>query len=190
MLIGNYSVTQKTPLRYIAGSTVSVEGQVRSNFDKSGMNRNRFIPQSGSISALSGSGATYFRSEPNGYYPPYTDILPTSAGGIGSINEINGSGVVSVGNLNAVISMTSNLSGTGSFIGNGILMANVLNQVVDNSYNFQQAIQLILAATAGKVSGAAGTTITFRNPDDTKNRIVATVDSNGNRTAITYDTLD
>jgi hypothetical protein len=40
---------------------------------------------------------------------------------------------------------------------------------------------------AGEVSGGGTTTITFRSTDDTKDRVVATVDSNGNRTAITYD---
>jgi hypothetical protein len=40
----------------------------------------------------------------------------------------------------------------------------------------------------GKVSGGGTTTITFANAvADDVDRIVATVDSNGNRTAITYD---
>lgn len=52
----------------------------------------------------------------------------------------------------------------------------------------RQSWRVALAATGGKVSGAATTTNTFRNAvADTKNRIIATVDSDGNRTAITYD---
>lgn len=52
----------------------------------------------------------------------------------------------------------------------------------------RQALRLVTAATAGKLSGAATTTNTIRNAvADSKNRIVATVDSDGNRTAITYD---
>ena len=44
------------------------------------------------------------------------------------------------------------------------------------------------AANAAKLSGAATTTITIRNAvADSKDRIVATVDSDGNRSAITYD---
>lgn len=52
----------------------------------------------------------------------------------------------------------------------------------------RQAYRVALAAVGGKVSGAATTTNTFRNAvADSKNRIVATVDVDGNRTAITYD---
>jgi hypothetical protein len=48
--------------------------------------------------------------------------------------------------------------------------------------------RLIAAAVAGKLSGAATTTITVRNAvADSKARLTATVDSDGNRTAITWD---
>jgi hypothetical protein len=50
------------------------------------------------------------------------------------------------------------------------------------------ALRIILSAVAGKLTGADGTTVSIRDMMDSKNRIVATVDSNGNRTAIT--TLD
>lgn len=51
----------------------------------------------------------------------------------------------------------------------------------------RQAFRLMLAAIAGKISGAATTTIVIRDTNDAKNRITATVDDDGNRTAITYD---
>lgn len=57
-------------------------------------------------------------------------------------------------------------------------------------YSLREALRLILSAVAGKVSGAETTTITFRNVTDDKNRIVATVDANGNRTSLTYDVSD
>jgi hypothetical protein len=46
------------------------------------------------------------------------------------------------------------------------------------------------AALAGKVSGATTSTVTIRDVNDTRNRIVATVDGNGNRTALTLDPAD
>lgn len=50
------------------------------------------------------------------------------------------------------------------------------------------ALRLVTAAEAGKLSGAATTTVTIRNAvADAKARITATVDSDGNRTAITTD---
>lgn len=59
---------------------------------------------------------------------------------------------------------------------------------VETGLTLRQALRLITAAVGGEVSGGGTTTITFRNAlADNKDRIVATVDSNGNRTAITYD---
>lgn len=50
------------------------------------------------------------------------------------------------------------------------------------------AFRLVTAANAGKLSGAATATITISNAvADSKNRLIATVDESGNRTAITYD---
>jgi hypothetical protein len=52
----------------------------------------------------------------------------------------------------------------------------------------RQSLRLALAALAGKVSGGGTVTNTFRNPvADSKNRIIATVDATGNRSAVTYD---
>lgn len=51
----------------------------------------------------------------------------------------------------------------------------------------RQAMRLIAAANAGKLSGAAGTTIHIRSVGDAKERITATVDADGNRTAVTVD---
>lgn len=58
---------------------------------------------------------------------------------------------------------------------------------VETGLTPRQALRLLTAALAGELSGAATTTITIRNTADTKNRITATVDADGNRTAITYD---
>jgi hypothetical protein len=59
---------------------------------------------------------------------------------------------------------------------------------VESGLSALNALKLIVSSVAGKLSGAATTTITIRNAvADTKNRIVATVDTDGNRSAITYD---
>lgn len=61
-------------------------------------------------------------------------------------------------------------------------------QDVETGLTVREALRLIAAATAGEVSGAATSTVTIRNAvADTKNRIVATVDGDGNRSAVTYD---
>lgn len=63
----------------------------------------------------------------------------------------------------------------------------ILDRPVDGTVTPRQAFRIVLAALAGKVSGAATTTITIRSINDDKDRIVATVDVDGNRSALTFD---
>ena len=59
---------------------------------------------------------------------------------------------------------------------------------VETGLTLRQALRLVTAATAGKIAGGGTSTITIRNAVvDGVDRITATVDSSGNRTAITYD---
>ncbi len=58
---------------------------------------------------------------------------------------------------------------------------------IETGMTLRQALRLVTAATAGKISGGGTATITIRNAvADGADRIVATVDTDGNRTAITY----
>ncbi len=60
--------------------------------------------------------------------------------------------------------------------------------LIEAGLTIVDALRLIAAAAAGKVSGAAGTTVVIRNAvADTKNRITGTVDADGNRSAVTVD---
>lgn len=56
-----------------------------------------------------------------------------------------------------------------------------------DGFSLQETLKLCLAALAGKLSGAATTTVTIRSADDTANRLVATVDESGNRTSVTLN---
>jgi len=55
-----------------------------------------------------------------------------------------------------------------------------------DGFSLEETLKLLLSALS-KISGAATTTNTFRAADDSKNRITATVDANGNRSAVTFD---
>ena len=70
------------------------------------------------------------------------------------------------------------------------IAAAVLASLIESGFTLKQAMRLILSAQAGKVSGADGTTISIRDINDAKSRIVATVDKYGNRSSLTYDTSD
>lgn len=61
----------------------------------------------------------------------------------------------------------------------------ILDEACEGSYTLRQMLRIYLAALAGKSSNYGST---FRDAADSKNRIVATTDADGNRTAIT--TLD
>ena len=50
-----------------------------------------------------------------------------------------------------------------------------------------EMLMLMGASLLGKLSGAATATVTIRAADDSKDRITATVDADGNRTAVTLD---
>lgn len=58
---------------------------------------------------------------------------------------------------------------------------------VETNRTVRQALRIVLAAVAGKASGMGTTTATIRDTNDTVNRIVATVDADGNRSAVTLD---
>jgi len=70
----------------------------------------------------------------------------------------------------------------------GISTANlgdaVLDEVVEGAITLREAIRLNLAVLTGKSSGGGTSTVVFRDTGDSKNRISATVDANGNRTAV------
>jgi hypothetical protein len=70
---------------------------------------------------------------------------------------------------------------------NDISVVDIIAGIADGSYDLQDMIRIMFAALAGKSAGGGTSTITFRDVADSKNRISATVDSNGNRTAISLD---
>jgi hypothetical protein len=67
-----------------------------------------------------------------------------------------------------------------------VTAASIWAHVLGSSgFNASQLLQICGGALAGKLSGASTTTITIRNIEDTGDIIVATVDEDGNRSAIT-----
>lgn len=63
----------------------------------------------------------------------------------------------------------------------------VWDEAVDGSTTARQSVRLANSANGGKVSGAGTTTVVIRDLADSKDRVSATVDSSGNRTAVTRD---
>jgi hypothetical protein len=70
---------------------------------------------------------------------------------------------------------------------NDISVADIIAGVADGSYDLQEMLRVIFSVCAGKSAGGGTATLTFRDSADSKNRVSATVDANGNRTAMTLD---
>lgn len=58
---------------------------------------------------------------------------------------------------------------------------------VETNFTLRQTLRLMASVLLGKVSGGATVTNIFRDLNDTKDRVTATVDEDGNRTAVTKD---
>jgi hypothetical protein len=63
----------------------------------------------------------------------------------------------------------------------------ILDEVVEGTTTLRQMIRGFASALLSKASGLDTTSPVYRDIGDTKNRITATVDANGNRSAITLD---
>lgn len=96
--------------------------------------------------------------------------------------------LVDAPNVTAIAAIQSGLA-TSSDVSslNDISVGDLTGSVVEGSITILQAMRIILAVLVGKSSGGGTTAIKFRDTSDSKNRIAATVDAYGNRTAITVD---
>lgn len=65
----------------------------------------------------------------------------------------------------------------------------VHDEVVDGTVTFRQSTRLQNSSCAGALSGAATATILIRDIGDTKTRLTATTDVDGNRTAVALTDL-
>lgn len=95
---------------------------------------------------------------------------------------------ITAGTVTTATNLTTNNDKTGYALSNAGVDA-VLDRAdgVETGWTLRQGLRLMLSALAGKLSGAATATVTIRDVNDAKNRIVATVDASGNRSAVTKD---
>lgn len=72
-------------------------------------------------------------------------------------------------------------------VSDATILAALIAGITEGSLDLQDMLRIMYAAMAGKSDGGGGTTLHFRDSADSTNRITATVDANGNRTAISVD---
>lgn len=83
--------------------------------------------------------------------------------------------------------VTSGVSGPTAESIAAATVAAMTSRLIDNGLTNDDMMRLMASILLGKVSGTDTSTIKFRDLADTTDRITATVDASGNRTAITYD---
>lgn len=71
--------------------------------------------------------------------------------------------------------------------GSSLTSAQVWGHALEGGMSAEEMMRVFLSVLAGKVSGASTATEYFRDLLDTKNRVISTVDTNGNRTAVVVD---
>lgn len=148
------------------------------------------------IKVYKGAGRT-LRASTNGY---------TASGDIGStvgVNEIaidtsdNSDAGYYVANERYLVAGDITVEGevtrvvfgfTLELAGGAIALTKALpDDIVEGTVTQRQVMRAVLASASGKLSGAETTEVRIRDSTDSKDRIVATVDANGNRTAVTLN---
>ncbi len=109
--------------------------------------------------------------------------LDVSAGGEAGIDWAN------VGSPTTVVGLTNTTVGTTTVVttktGYSLAAAGLDSVVVEVGLNARQALSINAAANGGKISGAATTEVVILGAGVATTRITATVDSSGNRSAVT-----
>jgi len=137
------------------------------------------------------SGVTYARTLEiiNGYTVEFEDggytVRCVGANhNIGDVKVVNSVSLI-IGNAAGLI---ATVSGSGVTEQDKLDIADrVWSEEVEGTFTTAQMQRLMAAALAGKVSGAPDGPIHIRAINDSKERITATVDEDGNRLAVTVD---
>ena len=125
--------------------------------------------------------ATY--TQPTGFlaatFPSGTIANTTNitAGTVASVTVVNGLAA-------NIITAASIATDAGTELAQALLD---LSDGIETGLTPRGALRIVTAASAGKLSGAATSSVVIRNVGDTKPRITATVDADGNRSAVTTD---
>lgn len=89
------------------------------------------------------------------------------------------------GRMNSIVNAMAADVITASALSAGAVDEILDDTIGDSTITVRQALRVLIAGMAGKLSGAATATVTIRNVADSANVIVASVDADGNRSAVT-----
>jgi hypothetical protein len=147
------------------------------------------------VSNLTGSG-TISSSDLKLIYQMLSALSGASslAGSISAIGyltaDLDGDGTLAGTMVNSPGYMFSDITSQGALLTTANVADAVWDALCEAGLTNREALRVILASAAGHLSGAPTGPIAIRNTANTKDRIVADVDGNGNRTGVTLDVSD
>jgi hypothetical protein len=108
----------------------------------------------------------------SGEWTPYTTLSPEN---------------LAAAVWNAVAASYNTSGSMGEKLNDAGSASNPWTEVLEGTYTAAELLRIMSAVLAGKTSGAGGTEVTFRDLLDLKDRIIGTVDTEGNRTEVVID---
>lgn len=146
------------------------------------------VPLSGSSAlAITGSGSLAAAVAMSASGSLVITVTSAQLGGIFDVVATGAMTMTPTVTMQALANLEAEAGGPTPLSPEGLTEQLLDNSDIETGYSLREALRLILSSVAGKLSGAGTATITIRNVSDSKDRIVATVDTNGNRTSVTYD---
>lgn len=145
---------------------------------------NTHSPTTGSASAASGSVTYSIYEDENG-----TAIVNGSMASLGSSTGFYSERIqlTSASGFENGKTYTIRIQATVGGVTAALIHTFQTDLVIEGTLSETQALKVLLAALVGRSSGGGTTSVTFRDTANSTNRIVATVDSNGNRSSVTLD---
>jgi hypothetical protein len=164
MIVGQFSINNRSALRpTTAGRTLDVSAAGNAGIDWSNVEA--------PTTTVNLSGTTIAVSQ----------VVASVSGAVGSVTgNVGGNVAGSVASVMAGVTVSDKT-------GFSLAAAGLDLVVIETGLNLRQATSLNTAALAGVLAGAATATITIKGAGVATTRITATVDSDGNRSALTLN---
>jgi hypothetical protein len=147
-----------------------------------------FIAGTNAATTITTGLTTTFTGNLTGSVGSVTGAVGSVTGAVGSVTgNVGGNVTGSVGSVVGAVGSVTVVNDKTGYRLSATGVDDIHDEAVDGATTFRESTRLANSANGAKLSGAATTTVTVRDLADSKARITATVDSDGNRTAVTRD---
>ena len=119
--------------------------------------------------------------------PANLELMYDGTGYAGGTQKIGVDVVKVSGDATAPANLEAMFDGTGYIGGSLKLRTDSSYATIEGSYTLKSLLRLMASVLFGKLSGGGTVTATFRDTADGTNRVVATIDADGNRTTVVLD---